>query len=71
MGGVGTIPVNVPNVTVAPAAKPVPVIVNGNAVPPAVALVGESGGVITGAGLLFVNAKFAAVATPGAVAATL
>jgi hypothetical protein len=51
---VGTIGPNVPNVTVAPAAKPVPVIVNANAAPPAFALAGESC-VIVGTGLSTVN----------------
>jgi len=59
-----------PNVTVAPATKPVPLIVNANAAPPALVLAGESGGVMTGTGLLLVSEKFAEVA-PAALATTL
>jgi hypothetical protein len=47
---VGTKPVNVPKVTVAPAPKLVPVIVSGKAPPPEVALAGESW-VMVGTGL--------------------
>src|SRR5215472_4078704 len=50
-----------PNVTVAPATKPVPAIVSVKAAPPAVALVGDRGGVITGTGLLLVSEKFTVV----------
>ena len=60
-----------PNVTVAPAAKLVPLIVKVNAALPAVTLAGDSGGVITGTGLLFVNEKFAGVPTPPTLAVTV
>src|SRR5215472_6308295 len=59
-----------PKLTVAPATKFVPLIVNGNAAPPALALAGDSGGVIAGTGLLLVSEKFADVA-PVALATTL
>jgi len=59
-----------PNVTVAPGAKFLPLMVKRNAGPRAVVVFGERV-VIAGTGLLFVSAKLAAAATPGAVAATL
>ena len=44
-----------PKFTVVPETKFVPVMVNTNDAPPAVALAGESGGVIVGTGLLTVK----------------
>ena len=61
---VGTKPVNVPKVTVAPAPKFVPVIVSVKAPPPAVALAGESC-VMVGTGLSTVNVSGPLVPPPG------
>ena len=62
---VGTKPVNVPKFTVAPAAKPLPVIVNANAAPPAVALVGDNV-LIEGNGLLIAKGEPLETPPPGA-----